>query len=176
MITQELSQELIELTTELTREAVGYFQRAIERGNLVLTAELRNSFEYHITQQAGRLAAAGEIHFRGYGRYKDMRRLNYVGLTPIDQLEVFVEKVGLNKFAWVDRFGHRKVPTTRSDARHIAWAIAMHRQKVRSISRRSNQRWYNRTKADFINVTRRRLLDRTRTLVTKAMKEQAEGN
>jgi hypothetical protein len=175
MIQDELSQEIIALTTEITREAVGYFQRALDRGNLVLTADLKSSFEYHITYQAGQLAAAGEIHFGAYGRFKDMKRLNYVGMPPIDQLETYIEKVGLDKFAWVNRFGHRKVPTTRSDARHIAWAIAMHRKKVNNVGRRPNQRWYNRTKADFVNVMRRRMLDRAQSLVAKALKEQAEG-
>jgi len=104
-----------------------------------------------------------------------MKRLNYVGMPPIDQLETYIEKIGLDKFAWVNRFGHRKVPTTRSDARHIAWAIAMHRKKVNNVGRRPNQRWYNRTKADFVNVMRRRMLDRAQSLVAKALKEQAEG-
>jgi hypothetical protein len=43
------------------------------------------------------------------------------------------------------------------------------------VCRRPKQRWYNRTKSDFINVTRLRLLDRTRSIVTRAMKEQTEG-
>jgi DNA polymerase elongation subunit (family B) len=51
----------------------------------------------------------------------------------------------------------------------------MHRKKVNNVGRRPNQRWYNRTKADFVNVMRRRMLDRTRSLVAKAMKEQLEA-
>lgn len=175
MLSQQLNQEVVDLATEITSDAVRYFEKAVERSGLVLTSELRNSFQYQIVQQAGRLAVSGDIYFTGYGRLKDMRLLTYSTSPPVDALEEYVEKVGLSKFPWVDRFGRKQVPTTQSDARHIAWAIAMNIKKVGTVRRKSSQRWYNRTKSDFVNVMRRRMLERTQDLVLRAMKEQLEN-
>ena len=176
MLSDQLNQEVVDLATEITSDAVRYFEKAVERSGLVLTAELRNSFQYQIVQQAGRLAVSGDIYFTGYGRLKDMRLLTYSTHPPVDALEEYVEKVGLSKFPWVDRFGRKQVPTTQSDARHIAWAIAMNIKKVGTVRRKSSARWYNRTKSDFVNVMRRRMLERTQDLVLRAMKDQLEGN
>ncbi|WP_165933515.1 hypothetical protein [Arundinibacter roseus] len=48
MITDDLNQEIIDLAMEITPDAVGYFEKAIGRSGLLLTSELRNSFEYQI--------------------------------------------------------------------------------------------------------------------------------
>ncbi|TDB66800.1 hypothetical protein [Arundinibacter roseus] len=175
MIADDLSQEILDLATEITRDAVGYFEKAIERSGLLLTSELRNSFEYQINHQAGQLAVSGDIYFKGYGRMKDMRSLTYLNMPSVDVLEEYVDKVGLDKFAFVNRFGQRKLPTKQSDARHIAWAIAMHKKRIGTVRRKRSSTWYNRTKVDFMNVMRRRMMERTQVLVMRALKEQAEG-
>ncbi|TDB62801.1 hypothetical protein [Arundinibacter roseus] len=104
-----------------------------------------------------------------------MRSLTYLNMPSVDVLEEYVDKMGLDKFAFVNRFGQRKIPTKQSDARHIAWAIAMHKKRIGTVRRKRSSTWYNRTKVDFMNVMRRRMMERTQALVTRALKEQVEG-
>ncbi len=170
----ELEEEMLELATEVTRDAIAYFEKAIEREGIILTSQLRNSFEYRIITQAGRLAASAEIMFSSYGRFKDMRTLNYVMLPPIDLMEEFVEKIGLNQFAYIHGYEGKAVPTVPNAANRLAWAIAI-RLKRAKIVRRPNKGWYNQTKADFVNVMRKRLLEKAQDIVAKGMATELGG-
>jgi len=173
-ITDELRQELIELATEVTREAISYFEKAIEKNGVVFTTQLRNSFEYRIIQQASSLAVSGEILFKGYGRFKDMRSLTYAFVPPVDVMEEYVDKIGLGQFAYVPGYNGTTAPTAPDARMRIAWAIALGLKKAK-IVKRDNPGWYNRTKADFMNVMRRKLMERAQGIVAKGMREQMEG-
>lgn len=173
-LNDELREELVALATEVTREAIGYFEKAIQKQGIVLTGQLRDNFEMNIIQQASRLAVSGEILFKGYGRFKDMRSLTYAFTPPVDVMEEFVEKVGLGQFAYVPGYKGTAVPTTQAAQQRIAWAIALGLKRAK-IVRRPNGGWYNRTKADFMNVMRRKLLERAQTTLAKGFKDQLEG-
>ena len=175
IISEELQAEAAELAEEITRDAVKYFEKAIERAGITLTGQLKDSIEYRIIQQASALSVAGVISFKGYGRIKDMKTLHYSLMPPIEAMEDFVEKVGLEKFAYVPGYFTTQVSTVANAARRIAWAVAMSRKKVPTVKTPKRKQWYNRTKADFMNVMRRRMLDRTQAIVLKAMKEAATG-
>lgn len=175
MISEELQKEATDLAEEITREAIGYFQKAVERSGIVLSGDLRNSFEYQIIQTAGQLSVAGVIEFRGYGRFKDMKVLNYLAPMPLEAIEEYVNKVGIHRFAYVPGYQYGEIPTTINVARRIARQIIQARKKVPVVRRKAQHTWYNRTKADFMNVMRRRMLDRAQTILLKAMKEAALG-
>ncbi|AEI46806.1 hypothetical protein [Runella slithyformis] len=175
MISEELQREATELAEEITRDAVGYFEKAIERAGIVLSGDLKNSFEYEIIQTAGRLSVAGVIHFKGYGRFKDMRVLTYALMPPIETMEDFVEKVGLEKFAYVPGYSSIDVSNIKNAAKRVAWAVAMSRKRVPTVRRKSRSAWYNSTKSNFLNVMRGRMLDRAQSIVLRAMKEAAQG-
>lgn len=179
MISQELQKEATDLAEEITREAIKYFEKAIERAGLVLTGELKNNIEFQIIQQASKLSVAGVISFNGYGRLKDMRVLNYSMMPPIEAMEYFVQKLNIENFAYVPGYkiygSGMWYATDRTAVKRIAWAVAMSRKKVPTVRHNTRNRWYNKTKADFMNVMRRRMLDRAQTIVLKAMKEAAQG-
>lgn len=175
MISEELQREATELAEEITRDAVGYFEKAIERAGIVLSGDLKNSFEYQIIQQASKLSVAGVITFKNYGRLKDMKVLNFSKPMPIDEIEKYVNQVGVEKFAYIPGYEGKEIPTTINVARRIARQIIMARKKVPIVRRKARNAWYNKTKADFMNVMRRRMLDRAQTIVLKAMKEAAQG-
>lgn len=179
MISEELQREATELAEEITRDAVRYFEKAIEKAGIVLTGELKNNIEYQIIQQASKLSVAGVISFKGYGRMKDMRTLTYSMMPPIEAMEYFAEKVNIENFAYVPGYktydSGMWYATDRIAFKRIAWAVAMSRKKVPVVRHNARNRWYNKTKADFMNVMRRRMLDRAQAIVLKAMKEAAQG-
>ncbi|MDI9871344.1 hypothetical protein, partial [Flectobacillus roseus] len=75
--------ELEKMMAEIMQEAEKNFQDAIERKRLVLTDELKNSFQRFVVKKA--TGIAGEIVFDGYGRYKDMKVLSYnMHMPPTD--------------------------------------------------------------------------------------------
>ena len=166
---EEIAGEVLE---EITADALLYFQRALERKGLVLTRELMDSFRYNIVRSATQIAA--EIELMEYGRFKDMRRLHYTGMPPIDAMEFFVQKIGAANFAYVPGYGaNRRVPTVPNAVRRIAAGISFSR-KGQTINRKYSGTWYNETKMDMINVAKYRLGQRTSEWIAWQIVQQAE--
>lgn len=163
-----------EVLEEVTADSLLYFQRALASKGLVLTAELMQSFRYHIIRNAESMAA--EIEFRDYGRYRDMKWLRYGnGMPPIDAMEFFVDKIGVNNFAFVPGYkANRRVPTVNNAIRRIAAGVSFSK-KGRSVQRRYQGTWYNTPKMHMVNVAKYRLKQRTSEWVTWQMKQQAEA-
>lgn len=166
----EIAGEVLE---EITADALLYFQRALQNKGLVLTQELMQSFRYHIIRSAQVVAA--EIEFRDYGRFKDMKRLQFGLMPPIDAMELFVEKIGMGAFAFVPGYGaDRRVPTVNNAVRRIAAGISFSR-RGKTVNRKYSGTWYNQTKMDMINTAKYRLGQRTSEWVVWQIKQQAEG-
>lgn len=92
-------------------------------------------------------------------------------MPPIEAMEDFVEKVGLEKFAYIPGYSSIDVSNIKDAAKRVAWAVAMSRKRVPTVRRKSRSAWYNSTKSNFLNVMRGRMLDRAQGIVLKAMKE-----
>lgn len=153
----DIGNEIIE---DITKDAVAMFKKALQEHRLILTDELRDSFQYHIVRTADLLYS--EIQFRMYGRYKDMSEIKFSAhMPPIEAMEFFVDKVGVEKFAWVP--GYDKKDSVPSDiaTRRIAWAIAKHYTRVPSIKRGYRGTWYNENVMRMINNARKQLRWRT---------------
>lgn len=167
---EEIAGEVLE---EVTADALLYFQRALASKGLVLTAELMQSFRYHIISNAQQVSA--DIEFRDYGRFKDMRRLRYQGQPPADAMEFFVNKIGVNNFAFVPGYkADRRVPTVNNAIKRIASGVSFSK-KGRTQNRKYSGTWYNETKMDMINVAKGRLAAKTDQWVRWQMKQQGEA-
>lgn len=173
---EQLEQEAYEMLDEITTDAIKYFEAAIVSKNLVFTEELRNSLKKEVITGIGSMKAATVIHFQGYGRYKDMKVLNYKDLMPVEALEKFVERIGVGKFAWIPGYENqgRTMPITSRAIQRIAAGIVFGMQKKPTVNQGKRHAWYNRTKADFLNVTRRKLLERGREIALNALKDGLE--
>lgn len=173
---EQLEQEAREMLEDITRDAITYFEAAITSKGLVLTQELRDSLKMEVISGIGTMQAATVIHFQGYGRYKDMKVLSYKDLMPVEALEKFVERIGVGKFAWIPGYEKqgRTMPITSRAIQRIAAGIVYGMQKKPTVNQGKRHAWYNRTKADFLNVTRRRLLERGREIALKALKDGLE--
>jgi hypothetical protein len=67
-------------------------------------------------------------------------------LRPLDAMEFFVEKIGLDHFAYVMGYQGKSVPTVTNAARRIAWVITIGRRKVPSVKRGYGERGTMREK------------------------------
>lgn len=169
----EFLEDFTEEAVEIAREAVEAFQRNIEAAGLELTEDLKREFSYHVLRSVNTLTM--EFDFREYGRFKDMAILRYAGhIPPVDAMEFFVEKVGLDKFAYVEGYKGKQVPTVKNATRRIAWAIAMGRRQVPSIRRDYRGTWYNSGKMRVINMAKQRVRQRASEYIATMLKKRIE--
>jgi hypothetical protein len=157
-------QDLKEIQTaellQIATESIAYFQKAIQEKGLVFEDALRTNFESFIGTNSTFIAA--EIHFLGYGRFKDMKTLHWSDAPPpIDSMIEFVKKTGVDKFAWVPGYEKSgKVPAETIAIKRLARAIQY--SFVNSISKKKYEgTWYASTKGRMVNVARRRILEVT---------------
>lgn len=172
---EEVRANVYELVTELTKQGTGYFEKSIEKAGLNLTGELHNSVDFIIHEEVGNLSVIAEIFFRDYGRYKDMKQLRYAYLPNIDAIEKWVETVGVEKFAWVNGYEAKQVPTVKNAKERVLWSYLMYRKKVPIVVQNSKNQWYNKVKMAYINVMGRRLNLRLAEILPKYLKGNIEG-
>lgn len=174
--TDKLADEAAELVTQLTAEMADYLRKHTRSNGLMLSGELIDSIEQQVTATAGELAIYAVIQFNTYGRFKDIKVLTYDTIPPVDVMKRFVEKVGLAKFAYVPGYEFAKAqPITARSIQRIANAIAFRKKYVPTITNK-NPMGYNMDKVNYINVTRRKLLDLTRRLVSQGTVQSLESN
>lgn len=168
---------ILEVAHEVSRDALHYFEKAIEKERLVLSGDLRNSLQYEINDEADSFAALANINidifFKEYGRFKDIKRMRWQHMPPVEELEEFVKKVGLNKFAFVNGYNEKSVPTVDKAVKRLAWTFAMYKKKI-PVHKQQTQ-WYNRTKAAYFNVLSRRINSRMAEIMPQYMKEILEN-
>lgn len=154
-------------------DAVGYFRQNIERRGVVFTGELLQDFETFMVQNSEAIAV--DISFNFYGRLKDMKVLEWQAtMPPIEVMEEYVAKVGVEKFAWVPGYEQSdKVPARTIAVKRIAWAISMSfRNKA---VRRKQGNWYNQTKMEMVNIARRSIMNVTAQYLAEFVKDGLEG-
>ncbi|MDR6195165.1 hypothetical protein [Siphonobacter sp. SORGH_AS_0500] len=172
-IPEEILKDLTPILEDVIQDGVESFKRALEEKGLVLTEELKQNFSYQMTESATELT--GTISFYGYGRFKDMSRLNYLKVgPPVDDLEEYVQKVGVERFAFVPGYKKGKIPTVNKAAIRIAFALSAYRKKVKVVYRPYKGTWYNSTKVNIVNIARRKVTERYSELITKFMADLLE--
>ena len=171
----DIKMEALRVIEDMTRDAVHYFEKAVEAKGMVLTDELKNSFKYEITAASGNLLASATITFEGYGRLLDMKTLRWQGPANVDAMEEFVEKIGIDKFAYVPGYEKSgRIPTANIAVRRIATGIAWQRYKISALPQGKTKMWYTRTLNDFTNVSRRKMMDILGPYLVSTIKENLE--
>lgn len=175
-ITQEEFEKIVaEEISDLSDAALRDFRESLEKNGLVLTADLKNSFTRNIITNSVAMIAKAEIAFASYGRYKDMKRYTYNGsIPPVQAIEEFVRKKGVNEFAWAMYSPNLKGRPSAfvSDERlinRLAWIIAMNKRRFPNVKRKTDS-WYNENKMTYINEVRKRLRWRINSAVHAAQK------
>lgn len=102
----------------------------LKKSNIDLTHALISSFANQVHNATSESIASVQLAFLDYGRMKDMRRLFYTKMPPVEAMEEFVRKVGLSKFKYVPGYSSQsKVPSESIAIKRIAWGIAAGRLK-----------------------------------------------
>jgi hypothetical protein len=146
-------------------------QRAIVNKNLILTDGLLNSLEGEVFEATGDVVAGLKASFKEHGRHLDMKASNYKKRPPVEVMEEFVRKKGLQSFKSIPgvRDG-QKLPTEDEQIRRLAWAISSSRLKAGIVP--SNKKWYSRNFNSMVYV----LIDRlTNNYAEYASQQITEG-
>lgn len=172
---QEFEKIIAEEISEMSESALHDFREALEKNGLVLTSDLKNSFTRAIITNSVAMVARAEIAFNAYGRIKDIKRYTYNGyIPPVQAMEEFVRKEGLNEFAWIFYYRHLdgRKSAFQSEERlinRIAWIIAMNKRRFPNV-KRNHDSWYNENKMKYINEVRKRLRWRIASAVHAAQR------
>jgi hypothetical protein len=168
-----------EVVSGIVREATVVMQRKLQAAGIVLTGELMNSLRHEMMVESQNLYAEFSIGFSGYGRFKDMRKLLWGKLPPIEALEEYVRQIGLDKFKYVPgyllnaKYRVLHIPDTRAVNR-IAWGIAVNRLHNGVKLGKNRNAFYNPTRGKLIYETAEKVLYSLPAPILKAMKQQLE--
>ncbi|GAB3767850.1 hypothetical protein GCM10028818_01340 [Spirosoma horti] len=178
-----LSQEQFERVAadvigRIVGEASIVMQRKLQAAGLVMTGELMNSLRHQQVIVGRELYAEFSIGFSGYGRFKDMKKLLYGKLPPVEVMEEYVRHIGLDKYKYVPgyllgaKYRVLHIPDSRAINR-IAWGISVNIMKY-GVKQSKGKAFYNPTRGKLIYETGDKLLASMPEPILKAMKQYFE--
>jgi hypothetical protein len=156
---------------DLAVDGLNVFQNAIQRAGLVFSEELLKDWSTSVIKNDDVLAV--EWQFQMYGRYKDMKRITGY-MPPVEAMIEYVEKIGVDKFAWVPGYTSMDKVPTEAAASRIAWGLAKYRASVKTI-RRSGSGWYNENVMKLVNKARYNIRKKTAEWVALQAVETIES-
>lgn len=184
-------EELMEaMGEELQVVAEREFQRAIDRAGISLTNELKNAFNRSVLHMAEDMSVWVEFSFNKYGRFKDVKYLEYTGgwdtvnnrgkkynetsqwgdseLPEVVQAMIrYVKEVGLSKFKYIPGYQNsNRMPTTSRAIRRLAWTLAASRMRKGRVTNRKNRRWYNKSMGAIVNTVTPLIAERMAQMLT----------
>jgi hypothetical protein len=116
-------------------EADATLKAALEKEGLVISGELFDSFRFRLSTEEA--LAEVQVHFKKYGRFRDLKRVRFTKQPPVNIIKEWVERVGVQKFQEVPGYGTNKALLTESQqANRIAWGIVKNYQKKERITQK----------------------------------------
>ncbi len=179
-LTQEQFERIAtDVVGTIVAEATIIMPRKIKDAGYVLTGELMDSLRHQSIVIGRDLYAEFSIGFSGYGRFKDMRQLLYEKMPPVEVMQEFVEKLGVDAFDYVpgylkDRKQRVDLPDSRAINR-IAWGVARSRIFTAKIRHYKRNAFYNPTRGKLIYETAYKILEALPEPILQAIKESLEG-
>lgn len=150
----EIGEMIEKVLSEWEAAAVIKLNAAINKDKINLTGALLNSLRTTMKSASAAYKAALEFHFYEYGRYKDMKRVNYQGkMPPYQEVLDWVQRVGINKFKYVPGYPIGVMPLGNTKSKfagsiaeqRIAFGFIRHVQKTGYYKRKSSRKgWYNK--------------------------------
>lgn len=159
MTPEDIYADITQVIREETAKGENYFRGAIQKSGLVLSGDLLSSVRSSVEAETTSLSAEINVVFKEYWRFNDMKQLTYARLPNYDAMLAFVKKVGVEKFPWVNGYTNKATPTVPHAAERIARTLMWHRKKTPVVVHPNHRRKYNKTKADFRNVVRRKIMN-----------------
>lgn len=120
---RQYDQQMGTIAREWAVHIIEKFKGQIEKNNISLTRELLESFKYSVTENVEGYVKVN-ISYKAHGKYLDMKNLYYHKMPPIQVLEEWVVKRGVENFKNIPIWSAGNGWGSSSDARKIAWKIA----------------------------------------------------
>jgi hypothetical protein len=123
---------------------------AIQKKGLVLSEDLLRSLQAEVVAASSQYVASMGINFEQYGRIQEMKGIKHTKAPPIKEIEAYVRKVGIEKFAYVPSYGFNSRPVGLGRTiNRIAWGIA--RARLRDNQQAKPRAWFAKTFYSSIN-------------------------
>lgn len=130
--------------------ALAELAASIQKKGLVLTEELLQSLRSEVVAASARHVASMGIAFAEYGRIRDMKGISRSKAPPLEVIEKYVEKVGIDKFSYVPGYRYGQFPLTKAVAiNRIAWGLS--RAILRDQSQVRSRPWFAKTFYSSLN-------------------------
>ena len=125
------------LLDDYLRQAENAFRKRANKANLKLTGAMVDSFQRGAVVQ-GTDFIKGKVEMVGYVRLKDIKRMQYTHYMPTDVLEYFVDKIGVENFAYVPGYDKpgAKLPSREAQAKRIVFGIQAYRHQHPEVRRK----------------------------------------
>ncbi len=135
--------------TEIQEVAVDYFQKFIRERGLILTNDLHNHFTKSVIVVAQELYAEIRVGFNHYGRFLDLKTMQYKGGKPdpdgglVLAMKNFIVQKGIGTFNGIPGYyGSNHIPVSNNAINRLAYSMAYSRNNA-GIIRRKKQGWYS---------------------------------
>jgi hypothetical protein len=183
---------------EIRELALVEMQRRIDKHDLKLSDELYKSFKAAVLKAAGDMQQEIVLSFNFYGRYKDLRYVQYDGYNMPNNVgkkytnggsgdgempalvqgmkDMILKNGGMNGRyvpGYTSNGSHRMPITTRAIDR-LAWTLAISRLKKGKITNRKKG-WYNEARGAIVLKASGVLMKRIRAVAMDAIAAKAMG-
>lgn len=181
MTSQEIYDETNDVIASLTRDGVKYFRGAVLKSGLVQSRALFDSVDGIVINEAVGLGAEVNFTFQEYWRFNDMKELHFSAVPNIEAMQKWVDKIPISQIPWVNGYPGQTTSSVAGkigDAavrKRLLNAILSHRKKI-PIAVQPKKRLYNKTKAVFVNILRRRLMEKLGKRVPMFIADQMGGS
>lgn len=97
-VLKRFESEVVQVCERIFTEGVRQMRRSMEYAGLKMTEDLIRSLYAEQSYVSGELEVQFKMGMNGYGRFKDMKKLNYAHFADLDGIIEFVESIGIEKF------------------------------------------------------------------------------
>jgi hypothetical protein len=131
---------------------------ALQARGLVFSGELLKSLQAQVLAASVQNIASMGVEFEEYGRIREMKFQGRTKAPPIEEMEAYVRKVGINNFPYVPGYGFKSRPVGNARTiNRIAWGLV--RAKLRDQGQFKPKSWFAKNFYKSIN----RLIDAVAT-------------
>ncbi len=166
---------------EILRDGLNLMESRLQGMNISLTGNLADSLRGEIRVEADRAYAEILIELNEYGRFKDMRILRMPAGKPapggeyIEAIRAYIEKVGIDKFAFIPGYENsKKVPTSNVALKHLTWGVGIGRWKKQTLARQGKG-FYNVSVGSIMAKVKRNFGLKVSALCNNIVKDGLEG-
>lgn len=152
--------------------------------------KLKDSIDAFILSASKDLLKEVMVSFRLYGRWKDMRYVEYdqsdfrkpnnsgkkYGQRDDEPPEIvqgmmeFIKAKGFNKFKFIPGYttnASKRMPITARAVERLAWAMAIKRLRTGRVNNKRSKKWYNSARSSMVNVLSKELSEKVAPWLAK---------